>query len=222
VSLQLVIASYHENLAWLRGSLPYPHVLMNSGGGARWWETQAITGSSSFHTSGSLPSNPCENIGKEAGQYLQYIIQNYDSLAERTVFMQADFGISVHLAATPSSTLLEILRQALPRIAQHEAPLGSLSRSFSPVSPNVVPFPEGHRVLEAVLDPDKKPAYTLRGETGAQFWVDKSLIRKFPRSYYTQILDMGGLLAHELECWWPAVFQPDVSPETATEESSTD
>lgn len=220
MNVHLVIASFHENLRWLsRTSLPCPFTVMNSGSGGRWWDLSSST-LGAFHVSGEVVTTPCDNIGKEAGQYLQYILNNYDNLAERTVFVQADLGIRVHLQGINEVERTNRLLSALEHVATSEEPIGVFGGSLNPVEPKAVPFPsKDHRIFGSISLPSR-PSHTLAGHSGAQFWVSRELIQKFPRSYYGEILDLGGMLAHELEYVWPAVFQPEVTPPQPEETTS--
>jgi hypothetical protein len=186
---------------------------MNCGRGARWW-TEAHGEKESFLVSGSLPYTSCNNTGKEAGLYLAYIIQHYDSLPERLIFCQADFGVSVFLGFRPKTEWADILADTIREIDTTSEPIGSLGNFLDILPRHIIPFPEPNRVFKAILpqDVNKRPQYTVSGHAGAQFWVDRSLIRKFPRSYYEQVRNLGGSLAHDLEFQWPALFQPEVTP----------
>ena len=68
-----VVARYSENVSWLNG-LEYNYIIYNKG-------KNDI--SSDFKNVISLP-----NEGREAGTYLDYIINHYDSLPEYMVFLQ--------------------------------------------------------------------------------------------------------------------------------------
>lgn len=213
MSTRLVIASFRENLNWLRNIvLPCPVSVLNSGTGSKWWEKHSATCGSNFLTFGDIPFTPCDNVSKEAGQYLQYIIAQYDHLADRTIFIQADMGVSVFLGSKPKHMMAAKLAESLVSIAKQEDPVGAIGIGLEPLPCKIVPFPpETHPIFGKILTPDKRPTYTVAGHVGAQFWVDKHLVRKFPKSYYQSLLKFEGSLAHDLEYVWPSVFQPDVS-----------
>ncbi len=67
--LQLVVAHYREDLSWLEDFSVLPVTVYSKGG----------TG-----------PNELPNVGREAHTYLHHIIENYDSLADVTVFLQGD------------------------------------------------------------------------------------------------------------------------------------
>lgn len=219
-NVHLVIASFRENLDWLRENAPCSFTLCNSSpDGAKWWEETSYGGNSNFGyvVTGDLPSKPVENVSKEAGQYLSYIINHYDNLPERIVFCQADLGARVFTAHRTMKDWSNVLKKTIRQISQIDRPVGVLGSFLEPLPERIVPFPElEHRVFKEIIDPDKAPTFTVAGHVGAQFWVDRSLIRKFPVSYFQQIYDLKGMLAWDLEYVWPAVFQPDVSPEIPT------
>lgn len=221
MSTRLVIASFRENLNWLRhANLPCPVTVLNSGTGSKWWEKQTDTYGSHFFTHGDVECSPCDNVGKEAGQYLQYIISDYDRLADRTIFIQADMGVGVFIGGKPKRALVAQLVSAISKILESPEPVGAISIDFEPLPPKVVPFPdETHPILGEILKPNERPTHTIAGHVGAQFWVDRALVRKFPVSYYKQVLGFGskGFLAHHLEFVWPSVFQPDVHPPSDTQ-----
>jgi hypothetical protein len=163
----------------------------------------------------ALPYCACSNTGKEAGLYLAYIIQHYDSLPERLIFCQADFGVRMFLGFRTNTEWAETLADTIREIDSIPDPVGSLGNYLDILPRHVIPFPKPtHRVFKAVLpeDTSKWPKYTINGHVGGQFWVDRDLVLKFPRSYYEQVRNLGGMLAHDLEYEWPALFQPNVVP----------
>ena len=71
---EIVIARYNEDLSWLK-KLP---------------KTIKITVYNKGLDNLDIPSIRLPNIGRESHTYLYHIIQNYDNLAEQTIFCQGD------------------------------------------------------------------------------------------------------------------------------------
>lgn len=67
--LQLVVAHYREELRWLEDFRELPVMI---------------------YSKGSRGPNELPNVGREAHTYLHHIIENYDTLADVTVFLQGD------------------------------------------------------------------------------------------------------------------------------------
>ena len=63
--MHVVIAHYNENLDWIR-NLDVSYTIISRGG---------------------IPPETAPNKGREAGSYLEYIVKNYDSLEDITVFV---------------------------------------------------------------------------------------------------------------------------------------
>ncbi len=70
--LEIVVARYNENIDWLEPYLS-DSTIYNKG--------RSIAGKDTV---------PLPNIGREGHSYLYHIIENYDNLADRTIFCQGD------------------------------------------------------------------------------------------------------------------------------------
>ena len=79
-SIEIVIANYEENLEWIENlaDSQYSKLTIYNKGMAKDY-TKVVERGATVHT---LP-----NIGREAHTYLYHIIQNYDNLADVTIFL---------------------------------------------------------------------------------------------------------------------------------------
>jgi len=213
VNVQIVVASFHENLSWARdvSRLACPFTIMNCGGGARWWKLTRDNRNKYAVESGPVSSENCQNSGKEAGMYLQYLIRRYDELSQRTLFLQADLGVSAFVGSVPKPKLASGLLETITAIQSSEDMIGNIGVRLELLPNRLGPFPpKDHPVFKHLLaDIDTPPEQSIAGHVGAQFWVDRSLVHQFPKSYYEKIYDLrkSTYLAHDLEYVWPSVFQ---------------
>jgi hypothetical protein len=190
---EIVLARYSEPMKWLKfipkkEDRAYTIFLSNSGE-----ELQ----SSKIDEEGLV-----ENIGREAGHYLQYIISHYENLSDVVVFLQAEPWW--HFAQNAESVME--LFWGNPRF---ESPVCYIGERYAELGLPV----EKHSVKEAILKTawgeDKIPK-SIRMAIGAQFYVKKDVILKRPVSHYQAILNChnweGVSLAHILEPHWGNVF----------------
>jgi hypothetical protein len=190
---EIVLARYSEPMKWLKfipqkEDRSYSIFLSNSGE-----ELQ----SSKIDEEGLV-----ENIGREAGHYLQYIISHYDNLSDVVVFLQAEPWW--HFAQNIESVME--LFWGNPRF---ESPVCYIGERYTELGLPV----EKHSVKEAILKTawgeDNIPK-SIRMAIGAQFYVKKDVILKRPVSHYKAILNCynwdGVSLAHILEPHWGNVF----------------
>ena len=184
---------------------------MNCGGGARWWKLTRDNQNKYAVESGPVSAENCLNSGKEAGMYLQYLIRHYDELSQRTLFLQADLGVAAFVGRVPKQELAKGLRETITAIQSSEDMIGNVGVYLELLPNSLVPFPaKDHPVFRHLLaDIDTPPELSIAGCVGAQFWVDRSLVHQFPKSYYEKIYDLreSTFLAHDLEYVWPSVFQ---------------
>lgn len=77
-NLQIVIARYNEDLEWMKEEPfnQYPTILYNKGENENY-----------YHASNITQTIPLTNVGRESHTFLHHIIENYDQLAEVTVFL---------------------------------------------------------------------------------------------------------------------------------------
>lgn len=197
---EIVLARYSEPMKWLKfipriDERNYSIYLSNSGEEIQNQKTNKEV--------------LVENIGREAGHYLQYIISNYENLPEVAVFLQAEpwwhFALNVE-------AVMELF-WGNPRF---EFPVCYIGQNY-----NTLGLPiEKHSIKETIF----KKAWGEEGipkstgmAIGAQFYVKRDVVLKRPISHYQSILNchtMDGVsLAHILEPHWASVFQHEKSNE---------
>jgi hypothetical protein len=194
-ALELVVARYCEDLAWLRNIPPQIQVTVYDKN-ARETHPDSL----------QLP-----NIGREAHTYLHHIVTRYQSLAPWTIFCQGkpfdhvfDFHQTLReLAASPEPTA-EFLW--LGHIIDTDDAYGR--RLFVPWSKNEdcheLNIDAFHRALFGCAGPDE---YVFR--LGAHFLAAAHLIRLRPLSFYERALQLSIEFpdaAHCFERSWDKVF----------------
>ncbi len=143
-----------------------------------------------------------ENIGREAGHYLQYLISNYENLPDVVVFLQAE-------PWPHFNQKVEVLMELLWGNPRFRFPLCYIGESYNEIG---LPI-EKHSLKEAILKKgwgDQQIPKSTRMAIGAQFYVKKNIILKRSILHYQSILDChnwdGISLAHILEPHWASVF----------------
>jgi hypothetical protein len=195
--IELVVARYQEDLAWVRNAPESIRVTVYNKG---------------LPLAADLPlAIPLPNIGREAHSYLCHIINNYDSLADLAVFTQGrpfDHAPDLH--------------QVLRSLANGELAVGDFKwlgflvdtddkrgrRLFVPWSKNPLreelPLAEFYEELFGEKSPE-----LFRFYGGAQFVVSAACVRRRPLEFYRralQLVENRPLAAHCLERIWDRVF----------------
>jgi len=194
--LELVVARYDEDLAWLkRVPKDFRITIYDKGDGA----------------SGGIP---LLNEGREAHTYLRHLSERYDSLAELTVFVQGhpfDHAPDLHKQLKAYAEGAESIGDFywLGFLADTDDPRGR--RLFVPWSKNPerkeLQLEEFHRELFGGPGPD---AY--RFFVGAQFAVTRDAAHRRPRKFYEKAADLAmrfPLAPHCFERCWDRVFGCD-------------
>ena len=195
MTIELVVARYREDLSWLRNIPPAisPCVYDKS-------------------PDGNLP-----NVGREAHTYLHHICENYDVLAEFTVFAQGkpfDHAFDFHqtlraIAATPGDVAASNGAAAfrwLGHIIDTDDENGA--RLFATWSKNNgderLDMNGFHRALFGIDGPAK---YSFR--LGAQFIASRDLIRSRSLDFWRRALQISLDFPDAAHCYersWDRVF----------------
>lgn len=188
---QLVVAWYKEDLSWLM--------------------QQELTSESIIYSKGGLEHPPnftvvdLPNIGREAHTYLYHIIENYDNLADITVFTQANpFDHSPDFC-----TLLSSLPPThFYWLGTHSFPINKQCLNTRQMSNIYLPD-----IVESLNLIDKLPdVYFFKA--GALFSVPKDVILKHPKEFYQRGLtffndeknDGVSAAGHGYERLWEYIF----------------
>lgn len=194
MTTEVVVASYGENLAWL-SRLCHPHIVYNAhplGAREHFIEWR---GRDCFMRSRPVSYQPVPNVGREAGQFLFHIASRYDSLADFTIFVQADLGWSTGVAShiwvrnegaidlinkfVPPEDFTGIL--TVPDFARIEMIAEDKPQTLSEACPNMR-WIWSHRRADSII-----PKASHR-TSGGQFCIHKDEIRKNPHSHYQRLL----------------------------------
>ena len=185
LSVDVVIVSYGEDLRWISW-LPdvwVPHVYCTKEG-----RTDLPKGSI------MLP-----NLAREAGQYVEHIIRNYDTLADTTLFLQG-----MPFDHCPKSVAELFMSGEMPH------PICYIGAHAPTVSWNHGKpfFKECLAMLQKAYQ-DQEIGDVIPFSVGAQFYVKRELILAHPLDFYTRLLEAiystpGA--AHLIEGSWGSVF----------------
>ena len=190
---EIVIARFSEAMKWLKyvpkqNNRSYSIYLSNSGE-----ETQLSQVDKEVLV---------ENIGREAGHYLQYIIKNYDNLPNVVVFLQAEPWW--HFAQN-----IEAVMDLFWGAPRFNFPICYVGQTYNELGLPIEKFSIKEAILKNAWGNTPIPK-SIRMAIGAQFYVKKEVILKRPISHYQAILDChnwdGVSLAHILEPHWASVF----------------
>jgi len=175
------------------------------------------------------------NKGREAGQWLAHIVENYDNLADVTLFVQADLGASFGQNPNEWPHDLNVFKQMrLPVDGKGCCELGpiddysfycwpSLNRIRVSATEPGFDEPYNRGFGPARLSPSDQEIKLLWGdhapneirwsnggmEFGAQHMLTRGFIRRLPKEYYSDLL--AAVRNHELAHWlefgkWPVII----------------
>ena len=188
MQIELVVARYNEDLAWLR-NIP-PQI------------SARVTDKS---PTGNLP-----NVGREAHTYLHHIVENYDALPDLTIFAQGkpfDHAFDFHktlraLAATPTDISFRWLGHIIDTDDENGARLfATWSKNNGNERLDMNGF---HRALFGMDGPAK---YTF--VLGAQFIASRELIQSRSLEFWRRALQISVGFPDAAHCYersWDKVF----------------
>ena len=207
---EIVVAKYREDTAW----------------------TQAVAANAAVYCKDTgcgdhCPYSPLPNIGREYGTYLHHIVNRYDTLAERTLFVQGD----------PFFHRLP----ALDQFAFSGEDFLSLANMHHTMAQTVNWGWPGQtvdgRIKQAFLQLLERDADFPRFSFtwGAQFAVSRRLIHSHPKSYYRKLHEIATLpqltlcgtqfdnlhLGFMFEFFWEKIFRPNAFTEPETRGRAT-
>lgn len=196
MKLEIVVAAYKESLEWLEW-LPEDRgyrVKVSSS-----WDGREKPACDEFVSR--------ENTGREAGHWLQHIVEGYGSLAEWTAFLQGDPFPHMGPPLCPAG----LLRILFGKFEGLDVPWAAVGQERFDQRPPAFPhFPNRVEILETAWGKGNAPNHPCPFLVGAQFIVSRDLVRRLPVDHYQRILDLAPSkkysLAHELEPIWRQVF----------------
>ena len=191
MQIELVVARYLEDLSWLRNIPPQitPRVYDKS-------------------PTGNLP-----NVGREAHTYLHYICENYDDLADLTVFAQGrpfDHAFDFHktLRALAGGETVADFRWLGHIIDTDDANGARLFATWSKNNGDERLDMNGfHRALFGDVGIEGPPIYTF--VLGAQFVASRELIRARSLAFWRRALQISLEFPDAAHCYersWDRVF----------------
>lgn len=193
---QILIARYNEPLDYLqyipqKENRDYEVIVSNSGNPEDKFECDRVV--------------VRDNIGREAGHYLDFMASEYKAMADVVVFIQA--GCFHHAMI---NTILELFwgKPDFPH------PMSFLGTDSVVGIPKINRWSEAEYIMKSAWQEKRWPSpidgkpWVIGG--GAQFYIKKDIVLKRPPEHYLRAKecarDPESKLAHVLEFHWPAMF----------------
>jgi hypothetical protein len=164
---EIIIARHNEDISWTE---PYKEYLRIYDKGTKALEYESI----------HLP-----NIGRESHTYLYHIVENYDNLADYTVFSQATPWDHSHDFAEKLSKILDddySDRFMWLSAVMHMSDLDGINDPHRPTLPN---YREAYNLI---FNEDRQEPFMFGA--GAIFCVSKEIIQLKPKSFYEKALSL--------------------------------
>ena len=195
MSITVVVSHYNEDLEWLK-KCKYPIVLCDK------------LGSQPSHLTPDESCSLSVNHGREASSYLNYIINNYDSLSEYTVFLHGHenanhqklpFGIlnGIDQANISNYDFISLNNMIHVRPLNHKSPpkdeFGNHSENHTQVT-NLIKY-YWPNVFQPVLG---DIPYFIRYDCCAQFIVSRKAIRRHSKAVYETFFNC---IMNETDSW---------------------
>ena len=199
-SVRVVVARHAEELEWLV-LIPedYEIYISNSG--------DEICDISPDIQSKTVVA-PVENVGRESGHWLRYIVNNYNNLADINIFLQG----APHIGHTPDILFKmerpDVEGKNFAYLCGSREPTRILGEgSFQPRTLIGTAVGRKFKIVELATG----------GVWGAQHFATKETIQNYPLEWYSAILSKANkpMFAHTFEHAWNVVYgvSPDVLPE---------
>jgi len=169
MSLRIIVARYNEDVEWTK---QFPNVILYNKGTPLGAEYSQVW----------LP-----NVGREGHTYYSYICENYDNLADHTVFLQGH-------PFDHSPNVIAALQRYVENIPNASVEFEFLSEhvycaSFDEEAGKYFQCANIHKNWERVFGAPSETQEALFG-AGAQFIVAKHRILQRPKEFYQNIVQM--------------------------------
>jgi hypothetical protein len=167
MSIQLVVARYNEDITWTK--LFKNVIIYNKGLPLEGYTNQIF-----------LP-----NLGREGHTYYKHIYDNYDRLADYTIFLQG-------FPFDHSPNILNLLQYIYNNIHNYTYDFRFLSSKILPCNLERCEYHNGLPLKEVfyhLFTPDIKELNYIFG-AGAQFIVSKKAIHKRPKEFYLKLVKL--------------------------------
>ena len=197
---QIVIARYNENINWL---LPYSNISI-------------IYNKGDKNFSKTFDSIDLPNFGRESHTYLYHIINNYDNLADRTIFFQGQindhrvldinsyFSNNEDIIGKIEYLHIDELKKSINHIGKwKKEKINGLMRPCK-----YTPYDWITKVIGISLNPNETQIKVI---WGANFSLSKKIILQKPKIFYENILryidyNKNPEEGHFLERTWYLIF----------------
>jgi hypothetical protein len=151
-----------------------------------------------------------ENVGREAGHYLNFMASEYENMAPTVVFVQA--GCFAHL------NTIEPMLELFYGSPEFPFPMSFFGTNNNVCIPKVPRWSEAEHIIKSAWQEDKHTTeiFGKNGSVpwviggGAQFYIKKEIVLKKSPEHYLRAIecarDPESKLAHVLEFHWPNMF----------------
>jgi len=224
-AIEMVIARYNESLDWLKEDpfVDIPHIVYNK------------SDNDNFHKLEKKLKRvvPLKNVGRETHSYLQHIVDNYDALADVTVFLPGSVDLSNKFDR--SKTLVSSVRDSSATTfscMRGDENIKDVLYDFS-----IDKYMSSHDKNKTINSDDSmklseirpfgkwftanfgQDAYSTCSPWNALFAVTREDIRRNPKEHYEKLLSQvdnhqNHESAHYFERAWETVFSATPLPTT--------
>lgn len=205
-TFEVVIARYNEDLSWIDKEFPYEKVTVYNKG----------------KDDLKLPANcsviKLPNIGRESHTYLYHIIENYNQLPDRILFLQGDPFTQKRHIFQPLNQYKIIYKARCNNIIAANCFLSSTTYENTHIdffwtkwSNTIFKSYDFTEFKKEFIDDDMQPHNYFKRNVEANFAVDKEKILGRKLAYYKKIFasldNIAPVEGHYLERLWDEVFR---------------
>ncbi len=204
ISFEVVVARYNEDISWVLKEFPNENIIIYNKG---------------EDNLGDLPSNvsviKLPNIGREAHTYLYHIINNYDHLTDRIMFLQGNpYEHPLFLPLIRYKDNIGLNCKNIIAKCQSPVSLQDLTEDTTKQQKKIFPHLKTDYNLTKFLHQFINPSYPTESDNtsvnGAQFAVDKKIILNNSKNYYQKLLTtlktIDPIEGYYFERLWDVIF----------------
>jgi ankyrin repeat protein/mannosyltransferase OCH1-like enzyme len=203
---EVVVARYEEDVSWLRKEFPYSKIKIYNKGQSN----------PSLLANENITIIYLPNIGREAHTYLTHIIENYDNLANRTLFIQGHpyehplflplykFKYYNHSGC---NNIIGFCTESISIKDREE----SINQQIVSTQFHLKNYQTFSHFVQNYINPNIDNSTKFSSINGAQFVTEKQTILNKPKSYYKNLIKNLNT-SHPLEGYyfertWDIIFE---------------
>jgi hypothetical protein len=205
-SFEVVVARYNEDLSWIEKEFPNDKITIYN------------KGKNDISVHSGVTIKKLENIGRESHTYINYIIENYDNLPDRVLFLQGNPFTHMNFTFKPLSVYKKIKQSNCKNIVakgcfftntgkQRNILIDLKQTRWQDTVYKNLDFAD---FKDQYVDIDSFAEEYFFTNLEANFAVDKCRIIARPKKYYINLISLldnnAPIEGHYLERLWDIVF----------------